>query len=577
MDDPHRAGLDRPLRGSAVSKAGRGGLLRLAPPLTLALMILPVLAGLAGTLLPAFRNAGAGFAALLAWPGLPRAVALSLGTGLASTLIALALTLLLLAAFAGTPTFTRIRRSLAPLLSIPHAAAALGLAFLIAPSGWIARLLSPEITGWQSPPDLLILNDPWGLSLTLGLITKELPFLLLMALAALPQLDADRRLTTAACLGYGRIAGFAFTLLPDLYRQLRLPTYAVLAYGMTTVDMALILGPTLPPTLATQITLWMGEASLTMRDTAAAAALLQLALAISAITLWRITEILAKRALVRAAFHAPRLPALDRPAAAAARAASLVITGSLTLGLAGLALWSVAGLWQFPDALPQSLTLRTWAGAAPALGQTTATTLAIAATATLAALVLTLACLQAEATLRLTPTTRALTLLYLPLLIPQIAFLPGLQMLTLPLGLDGTPAAVAAIHLVFVLPYVFLSLSGPFRAWDSRIATAAATLGASETRIFWRLRLPMLAGPLLTAAAVGMAVSIGQYLPTLLIGGGRVETLTTEAVALSSGGNRRLIGAYAALQLLLPALAFGLAIAAPLLLWRNRRLMRGLA
>ena len=41
--------------------------------------------------------------------------------------------------------------------------------------------------------------------------------------------------------------------------------------------------------------------------------------------------------------------------------------------------------------------------------------------------------------------------------------------------------------------------------------------------------------------------------PTLLIGGGRVETLTTEAVALSSGGNRRLIGAYAMLQLLLPA------------------------
>lgn len=577
MDDPHRTGLDRPLRGGAVRQAGRGSLLRLAPPLTLALMILPVLAGLAGTVIPAFRNAGAGVASLFAWPGLPRAAALSLGTGLASTLIALTITLLILAAFAGTPSFARIRRSLAPLLSVPHAAAALGLAFLIAPSGWIARLLSPEVTGWHSPPDLLILNDPWGLSLTLGLITKELPFLLLMALAALPQLDADRRLTTAASLGYGRIAGFTFTLLPDLYRQLRLPTYAVLAYGMTTVDMALILGPTLPPTLATQITLWMGEASLTMRDTAAAAALLQLALALSAITIWRITELLANNLLVRAAFHAPRLPTLDRPAAAAARAASLVITGSLTLGLAGLALWSVAGLWQFPDAFPQSLTLRTWASAAPALGQTTATTLAIAATSTLAALVLTLACLQAEATLHLTPTTRALTLLYLPLLIPQIAFLPGLQMLTLPLGIDGTPAAVAAIHLVFVLPYVFLSLSGPFRAWDSRIATAAATLGASDTRILWRLRLPMLAGPLLTSAAVGMAVSIGQYLPTLLIGGGRVETLTTEAVALSSGGNRRLIGAYAALQLLLPALAFGLAIAAPLLLWRNRRLMRGLA
>ena len=66
-------------------------------------------------------------------------------------------------------------------------------------------------------------------------------------------------------------------------------------------------------------------------------------------------------------------------------------------------------------------------------------------------------------------------------------------------------------------------------------------------------------------------------LPTLLIGGGRVETLTTEAVALSSGGNRRVIGAYAVLQLVLPAIAFALAIVVPALLWRHRRQMRGLA
>lgn len=554
----------------------RGGLLRLAPPLTLGLMLLPVAAGLAGTALPALRDGAAGFGMLLAWPGLPRAAALSLVTGLTSTLLALGLTVLILAAFAGTPAFARIRRSLAPLLSVPHAAAALGLAFLIAPSGWIARMLSPELTGWDRPPDLLILNDPWGLSLTLGLIAKELPFLLLMALAALPQVDADRRLTTAATLGYGRIAAFAFTLLPDLYRQLRLPTYAVLAYGMTTVDMAMILGPTLPPTLSTQITLWMGEASLAMRDTAAAAALLQLLLAILAISLWRVMEIAAKWALVSIAFRAPRATRLDAPAALMARMASLAVAGSLGFGLAGLALWSVAGPWQFPDAMPRAFTLQTWATAAPALAETALTTLAIAALATLAALTLALACLEAEARLHLRPTSRAMVLLYLPLLVPQIAFLPGLQGLALSLGLDGSLAAVAAIHLVFVLPYVFLSLSGPFRAWDSRIATAAATLGASEARIFWRLRLPMLAGPVLTAAAVGIAVSIGQYLPTLLIGGGRVETLTTEAVALSSGGNRRLIGAYAVLQLLIPALAFTAALTVPLILWRNRRLMRGL-
>ena len=53
------------------------------------------------------------------------------------------------------------------------------------------------------------------------------------------------------------------------------------------------------------------------------------------------------------------------PALADAVAAGLV-TASVVAGLAGLALWSVAGPWSFPDALPQGLTLRTWAQAAPA-------------------------------------------------------------------------------------------------------------------------------------------------------------------------------------------------------------------
>jgi putative thiamine transport system permease protein len=290
----------------------------------------------------------------------------------ASTLLAVALTFLILAAFIGTPRFTRIRRTLAPLLSVPHAAAALGLAFLLAPSGWIARVVSPEITGWTSPPNLLILNDPFGLSLTIGLVAKELPFLLLMALAALPQIDAQRRLTTAATLGYGRIAAFAFTVAPALYRQLRLPVYAVLAYGMTTVDMALILGPTLPPTLSAQITLWMAEASLSMRDTAAAGAMLQFALVLAALAFWRGLEIGAHRAVIATAELSLRATLLDRPAALLAGGASLLITGGLALGLAGLCLWSIAGLWQFPDALPETLTLKTWMTAGPSLTATAA-------------------------------------------------------------------------------------------------------------------------------------------------------------------------------------------------------------
>lgn len=549
----------------------RPGILRLAPGLTLVLLIGPVVAGLLGTLLPALSSRAAALGELLSWPGLGPALWLSVKTGVMSTVLALAITLLLIASLQGSRSFAALQHLLSPLLSVPHAAAALGLAFLIAPSGWVARALSPWATGWEVPPDLLVLNDPGGWALTLGLVAKEVPFLLLMALAALPQTDAARRRLQAQTLGAAPSMAFAVAVLPALYRQLRLPVYAVLAYGMTAVDMALILGPSRPPTLSAQVVVWMNDPPLATRGIAAAGAVLQLFAVLAVLALWRGGEVLARRLLLTFATHGLRGRKAEPALRGLALASGAGVAFVLLAGLSGLALWSVAGLWSFPDALPESWSLRIWAQAGDGLAQSTWTTLVIALSATAMALALTLACLEAEFRHALRPGDGALVLLYLPLLVPQVAFLPGLQQLALRLGVEGTPLAVAASHVVFVLPYVFLSLAAPWRAWDGRIALSAHALGATPDRVFWTLRLPMMLRAVLTAGAVGLAVSIGQYLPTLLIGGGRVETLTTEAVALSSGGNRRLIGAYALIQMILPALGFALALLLPALLFRNRR------
>jgi putative thiamine transport system permease protein len=75
------------------------------------------------------------------------------------------------------------------------------------------------------------------------------------------------------------------------------------------------------------------------------------------------------------------------------------------------------------------------------------------------------------------------------------------------------------------------------------------------------IKLPLLARPILIAVALGFAVSVAQYLPTLFAGAGRFQTVTTEAVTLAAGGDRRVVGVYAALQMLLPALGFATALA----------------
>ena len=553
---------------------------RLGPPLTLAVLAGPVLAGLAGTLLPAFGYLPAlggealtldPFRQLLAQPGIWHSALLSLTAGVATAAAALAIVMLFLAGWAGTPAFSRLQHLISPLLSVPHAAAAFGLAFLIAPSGIAARLISPWLTGWERPPDVLIVNDPAGLAMMAGLVVKEIPFLLLISLAALPQADPFRRRRLAASLGYGRMAGFLFGTWPAIYRQIRLAVFAVIAFSSSVVDVAIILGPTRPATLAVRLVGWINDPELTMRFLACAGAVLQLGVTAAALALWIGLEHAGAWLRDRAAAGGLRLRR-DRPAALGALAAMTASAIVVLAGLATLALWSVVGLWQFPDALPAAFTLRSWEAALPRIAAPLGTTLAVATAATLAATALALLCLAEED--RAGRRRIALALVYLPLIVPQVAFLFGLQLL---FGLTGAAPglpALALTHLVFVMPYVLLSLSDPWRAFDRRYEAVAHGLGHGRASTLMRIKLPMLMRAVLVAAAVGFAVSIGQYLPTLLVGAGRLPTITTEAVALASGGNRRVIGVYAFLQAVLPFLGFAVATAVPALLLRRFRAMR---
>lgn len=556
--------------------------LPLLPALTLLLMLGPVLAGVLGTVMPAFGHLPAAglkgpslapFEALWAWEGLPRAVWLSISVGLVSTICALAIVSLIIAGWSGTKVYRLFERALSPLLSVPHAAAAFGLAFLIAPSGWISRAVSPVMTGWDRPPDVLIVQDAWGLSMMLGLIIKEAPFLFLIMIAALGQIDTKRSAEISLALGYGRLTGWLKTVFPLVYAQIRLPIYVVLAYAMSVVDVAVILGPNTPPPLSVQIVKWMSDPDLSMRLQAAAAALLQLSLVFGALVLWRAGEIAVGKigmAWIATGSRGKR----DTIASYSALGAGMLAALAIVLSLAALAVWSFAGYWGYPDVLPDQFTVKNWVrhgdGTLSALGETTL----IAVSVTTLALSLTVGCLEAEYRYKLRVSERGMWLLYLPLLVPQTAFLPGLQSLMLTFGADVGRLPVMFAHLVFVLPYVFLSLADPFRAWDVRLGTIAAALGSHPDRILWRVRLPMLLRPILTAAAVGIAVSVGQYLPTLLIGGGRVETLTTEAIALASGGDRRAIGVYGVMQTAAALVPFALALAIPTIIWRNRRGLR---
>ncbi len=557
-------------------------MLRHAPILAVLILAGPIVCGLLATILPSlgyFPALGGNefstrhYGELLSQPGIGRSIFISLSTGLATTLVSLGLVMAFFAAWSGTRTFARVHRLVSPLLSIPHAAAAFGIAFMIAPSGWIMRLLSPEFTGMTRPPDWHIINDPFGLSMMLGLVAKEVPFLFLVSLAAMPQAMPAVRAKLATSLGYGRMAGFIFSVWPQVYRQIRLAVFAVIAYASSVVDVALILGPTNPAPLAIRLVEWMGDPDLSKRFLASAGAVLQLAVTGLALLIWIVVEKIVSR-LFRAQVISGKRFENEKIGRVISGIAIFILAGLVMAGLAILGIWSISGYWSFPDALPKSFTLKTWSRQLSTIVQPFNITLVLGLVSTCIALIIALSCLEQEARTGKSGGTRALGLLYLPLIVPQPAFVFGLQMLFLVTGMNASFVALALVHLIFVLPYVFLSLSDPWRAFDKRYLQAAASMGVGADRAFWKIRMPMMLRAILAAVAIGFAVSVGQYLPTVLIGAGRWSTLTTEAVVLASGGDRRIIGVYAFLQMFLPFIGFAIASAVPALLFARRSGMK---
>jgi putative thiamine transport system permease protein len=489
-----------------------------------------------------------------------RAAGMSLWTGLASTLLAWWCCAWLLAQGFVRRSMSRLLQTLPVMLATPHAAFAIGLAFLVAPSGWLLRALSPWLTGFEFPPPWPTTQDPWGLGLIVALVAKEIPFLLWTAATHLQREDVRRRWQAehaiAQTLGYAPTRSFWRVVWPQLAPRLFWPLMAVLAYGLTVVDLALVIGPATPPTLAVLAWQWLQDADVAVNvKGAASGGLLALMVLVSGLG-WRLLGMATARSQRGMDGHRGAV-GHSRPTAGAGRmsAAFGVLVGLYAAVLLALAAGSVAGVWPFPHLWPERLTAQAWTSVW-ASRDTVWQTLALGTAASLIALAWCVAWLEL-APRRWDSALRPL--LYLPLVLPAVLWVVGLYGLALQGQMEGRWGGVLLAHVLMALPYVLLALSSAYLGFDARYAQVNASLGHGRWTLLWRVKWPLLRRALAASAAVGFAVSVAQYLPTLYIGAGRFATVTTEAVTLASGAQRSLTSAYAWLQFVLPALGFALA------------------
>ena len=257
--------------------------------------------------------------------------------------------------------------------------------------------------------------------------------------------------------------------------------------------------------------------------------------------------------------------------------AAIALAGFLILPILPLAVWSFAHGWRFPDLLPAELSAKAWtyalsrqSGVLHSFGITTL----IATTTTLIATLIGLPAGRALGMHRFRGRGVLVLLLLAPAILPGIAMVFGLHGILLRAGLAGTIPGVILAHLVPVLPYTTLVLAAVFSRFDPAYEQQARSLGATPWQAFRTVTLPAILPGLITAALFSFLVSWSQYLLTLAIGGGRVQTLPLLLYSFAAAGRNDITAAIALLYIL-PGLVI-LAVTARQVTGRGAALIQGL-
>lgn len=131
------------------------------------------------------------------------------------------------------------------------------------------------------------------------------------------------------------------------------------------------------------------------------------------------------------------------------------------------------------------------------------------------------------------------TLVTIPMVLPPVVAglallstlgrrgLLGQHLSALGIEIGFTTVAVVCAQVFVAMPFLVISLEGALRADSGDYGTIAANLGASPTRVLWRVTLPMSMPALVSGAALTFARALGEFGATLTFAGSLAGTTRT--------------------------------------------------
>jgi putative spermidine/putrescine transport system permease protein len=125
-----------------------------------------------------------------------------------------------------------------------------------------------------------------------------------------------------------------------------------------------------------------------------------------------------------------------------------------------------------------------------------------------------------------------------------------------PLTLMYTPKAVVIGIVAVVLPYMILTLAAVIESIPRDLEDAAANLGASGLKIFWRVILPLSAPGVAAGSILVFVLCMNTYATAVLLGGPRFKMMAPAIFDQFVRGNNWPMGAALAFMLLAVTMSF---------------------
>ncbi len=169
--------------------------------------------------------------------------------------------------------------------------------------------------------------------------------------------------------------------------------------------------------------------------------------------------------------------------------------------------------------------------------------------------------------------TAIMGLLISPMVVPLIISAAGMFFFYSRLGLQGTHIGVILAHAALASPFVVITVTATLVGFDHSLTMAAASLGSSPTRTFFRITVPLITPGVISGALFAFITSFDEVVVVLFVGSVNQRTIPW---AMFSGIREQISPTILAVATILIIFSIILLTMIEMLRRRNER-MRGLS